>query len=157
MPPPSPLRSALASASSVGGVGKTEDEKLPLLRSSVALSREVLNLLRATGDERHTAVHSDSGVEQEFFIIDREYYLRRPDLQFCGRTLVGAAPAKGQERSDQYFGDISERVSRFFEDAEIELWKLGIPLQCRHREVAPGWSRRSSQVAGNDMTRAMRR
>ena len=72
---------------------------------------------------------------QEFFLIDRDYYLRRPDLVACGRTLIGSAPAKGQSLSDQYFADMSGRYLSFLNDAEVEMWKLGVPQTTRHREV----------------------
>lgn len=114
------------------------DEKTPLLRSSAALRREALRLFDAMGDKSHTSIHTDSGLEQEFFLIDRDMYLKRPDLIAAGRTLIGAAPAKGQELEDQYFGNKSVRFLDAIHDFEIAMWKLGIPIQTRHREVAPG-------------------
>jgi glutamine synthetase len=78
------------------------DEKIPLLRSEVALSRESMRLFQVLGETKHTKVHMDAGLEQEFFLIDRNYYLRRPDLMLTGRTVVGTSPPKGQELEDQY-------------------------------------------------------
>ena len=118
--------------------GKALDEKIPLLRSEAALQRETLRLFAIIGDTRHTHVHMDAGLEQEFFLIDRAYYLARPDLQITGRTVLGCAPPKGQELEDQYFGHISTRFLDCIHELEVECWKLGIPIQTRHREVAPG-------------------
>ena len=87
--------------------GKALDEKIPLLRSEVALQRETLRLFSIIGDMRHTHVHMDAGLEQEFFLIDRQYYLQRPDLMVSGRTVVGCSPPKGQELEDQYFAHVS--------------------------------------------------
>ena len=87
--------------------GDNLDEKLPLLRSTKALSQQTLRILKLLGERGHTAAHTDSGNEQEFFLVDRALYDRRPDLRLTGRTVMGAAPPKGQELDDQYFGDIS--------------------------------------------------
>ena len=118
--------------------GHALDEKTPLLRSVDALEREAVSLLRVMGEHKHKTVHTDSGIEQEFFLVDREYYLRRPDIMQTGRTLQGAAPPKGQSLDDQYFGAFSDRFLRCMNDAEVAMWKLGIPQTTRHREVAPG-------------------
>jgi glutamine synthetase len=109
-----------------------------LLRASAALRKEALRLFDAMGDQSHTSIHTDSGLEQEFFLIDRSYYLKRPDLMVAGRTLIGAAPPKGQELEDQYFGHKSERFLDCMHAFEVEMWKLGVPIMTRHREVAPG-------------------
>ncbi len=82
-------------------------------------------------------VHVNLGAEQEYFLIDMDYYYKRQDLVLGGRTVVGAPPAKGQELEDQYFGSIKERISSFMHDVEEELYKLGIPAKTRHNEVAP--------------------
>jgi len=84
-----------------------------------------------------TKVHSNLGPEQEYFLIDMDYYYKRQDLVLGGRTVVGAPPAKGQELEDQYFGSIKERISSYMHDLEEELFKLGIPAKTRHNEVAP--------------------
>ena len=99
--------------------GKALDEKIPLLRSEVALQRETLKLFAILNDRSHTHVHMDAGLEQEFFLIDRKYYLSRPDLMVSGRTVVGAAPPKGQELEDQYFGHISTRFLDCIHDFEV--------------------------------------
>lgn len=118
--------------------GATLDQKLPLLRANESLERETLRLLSLIGDNTNSYVITESGPEQEFFLIDRDYYNKRPDLKICGRTLFGAAPPKGQELEDQYFGDMSYKALNCMNDVEKEAWKLGIPVVTRHREVAPG-------------------
>ena len=117
--------------------GEALDEKTPLLRSSEALNTSALKLLRLLGDERVTHVYPTLGCEQEYFLIDRELYVLRPDLVTTGRTLFGAKPPKGQELEDHYFGSIPRRVLSFMQDVEQELWKLGVPVKTRHNEVAP--------------------
>ncbi len=117
--------------------GEALDEKTPLLRSSEALNASALKLLRLLGDERVTHVYPTIGCEQEYFLIDRELYVLRPDLVTTGRTLFGAKPPKGQELEDHYFGSIPRRVLSFMQDVEQELWKLGVPVKTRHNEVAP--------------------
>jgi glutamine synthetase len=117
--------------------GEALDEKTPLLRSSEALNASALKLLRLLGDERVTHVYPTLGCEQEYFLIDRELYVLRPDLVTTGRTLFGAKPPKGQELEDHYFGSIPRRVLSFMQDVEQELWKLGVPVKTRHNEVAP--------------------
>jgi glutamine synthetase len=117
--------------------GEALDEKTPLLRSSEALNREAVRLLRALGDERVHHVYTTLGCEQEYFLIDRDLYLLRPDLVATGRTLFGAKPPKGQELEDHYFGSIQPRVLAFMQEVELELWKLGVPVKTRHNEVAP--------------------
>ncbi|HIE71351.1 MAG TPA: glutamine synthetase type III, partial [Planctomycetes bacterium] len=117
--------------------GEALDEKTPLLRSSEALNASALKLLRLLGDERVTHVYPTLGCEQEYFLIDRELYVLRPDLVTTGRTLFGAKPPKGQELEDHFFGSIPRRVLSFMQDVEQELWKLGVPVKTRHNEVAP--------------------
>ena len=116
--------------------GEALDYKVPLLRSIEALSQAALRVLRylLPGVRRVTPT---LGIEQEFFLIDREYYWRRPDLYLTGRTLVGAPSPRGQQMEDHYFGSIPSRVLAFFEKLEQEAWRLGIPLKTRHNEVAP--------------------
>ncbi len=118
--------------------GEALDNKIPLLRSMDALAKSALRALRLFGDETTTKVFSTIGPEQEYFLIDEQYYFERPDLITTGRTLFGAQPAKGQELDDHYFGSIPERVLAFMLEAEQELFKLGVPIKTRHNEVAPG-------------------
>ena len=117
--------------------GEALDEKTPLLRSAEALNRAALRLLRLLGDERVGHVYPTLGCEQEYFLVDRDLYVLRPDLVATGRTLFGAKPPKGQELEDHYFGSIPRRVLSFMQDVEQELWKLGVPVKTRHNEVAP--------------------
>ena len=117
--------------------GEALDKKTPLLRSMEAISRQVVRICRLFGDKETTKVTTSVGPEQEYFIVDRETYLKRKDLIFTGRTLFGAMPPKGQEMEDHYFGAIKERVSNYMKDLDIELWKLGIPAKTEHNEVAP--------------------
>ncbi len=117
--------------------GEALDHKTPLLRSVEALSNEALRLLRLFGNKTSKRVVTTLGPEQEYFLIDRQYYELRPDLVACGRTLFGAAPYRGQELEDHYFGAIRERVLAFMMDLARELWRLGIPSKTRHNEVAP--------------------
>lgn len=121
-----------------GWGGQALDEKTPLLRSLDALNERALRLLRLLGRSDIRRVHVTAGPEQEYFLIDRRFFLLRPDLLAAGRTLFGARPPKGQEMEDHYLGSIRPRVLAFMQDAEIECWKLGIPLKTRHNEVAPG-------------------
>jgi glutamine synthetase len=116
--------------------GEALDYKVPLLRSMEALSSAALRVLKyfLPGVRR---VVPTLGVEQEFFLIDREFYWRRPDLYLTGRTLIGAPSPRGQQMEDHYFGSIPSRVLSFFEALEREAWRLGIPLKTRHNEVAP--------------------
>src|ERR1051325_5359024 len=119
-----------------GWKGEALDEKTPLLRSIDALSKQAVRLLKILGKEV-SRVHSTVGPEQEYFLIDRNFYLQRPDLIATGRTLFGAKPPKGQEMEDHYFGAIRPRILAFMNDVETECYKLGIPLKTRHNEVAP--------------------
>lgn len=117
--------------------GESLDHKTPLLKSNVALSQSVVRLMHLLGDKDVTSAHANLGVEQEFFVVDRGFYLARPDLVACGRTLLGALPAKGQQMEDHYFGTLPSRILAFLQDAEFKLWKLGVPVTTRHNEVAP--------------------
>ncbi|HML48210.1 MAG TPA: glutamine synthetase III [Clostridia bacterium] len=117
--------------------GEALDKKTPLLRSMDALSRQAVRVLRLFGDTSCTRVSSTVGAEQEYFLVDKEMYLKRKDLIFCGRTLFGAKPPKGQELDDHYFGSIRPRVAAFMQDLDETLWKLGIAAKTRHNEVAP--------------------
>ncbi len=117
--------------------GEALDEKTPLLRSTEALDREALRLLRELGETEIGYVYPTLGCEQEYFLVDRDFYLLRPDLISTGRTLFGAKPPKGQELEDHYFGAIAPRVLSFMQEVESELWQLGVPVKTRHNEVAP--------------------
>ncbi|MFA7629779.1 MAG: glutamine synthetase III [Candidatus Neomarinimicrobiota bacterium] len=117
--------------------GEALDKKTPLLRSIDALSRQVIRVLRIMGNTASRYAIPNVGPEQEYFLIDESYYNRRLDLQMTGRTLFGAAAPKGHELDDHYFGSIKERVSRFMNDLDMELWKLGVSAKTKHNEVAP--------------------
>ena len=117
--------------------GEALDKKTPLLRSMEAVNTPALRICRLFGDAQAQKVISSVGPEQEYFIVDRETYLKRKDLIFTGRTLFGAMPPKGQEMEDHYFGAIKERVSNYMRDLDVELWKLGIPAKTEHNEAAP--------------------
>jgi len=117
--------------------GHALDQKLPLLRSDEALSRAAVNLLKLFGHKDAKKVFSTCGPEQEYFLIDKNYYNLRQDLVMAGRTLIGAASPKGQQLEDQYFGTIKERVVNYMFEVAQEAYKLGIPIMTRHNEVAP--------------------
>ncbi len=117
--------------------GEALDAKIPLLRSMDALSTSAIAALRLLGDEESQRVFTTVGPEQEYFLIDEQYYFERPDLMITGRTLFGAKPPKGHELDDHYFGSIPERVLACMLDTERELAKLGVPIKTRHNEVAP--------------------
>ncbi len=118
--------------------GEALDNKTPLLRSQQAMAKQAERVLHLFGHDKPDAVVSFAGAEQEYFLIDRSFFLSRPDLLNSGRTLFGAKPPKGQEFDDHYFGAIPERVLGYMMDCERELFKLGIPAKTRHNEVAPG-------------------
>ena len=117
--------------------GAALDKKLPLLRSDEALSKAAIGLLKLFGHKDVKKVFSTCGPEQEYFLIDKNYYNLRQDLVMTGRTLIGAPSPKGQQLEDQYFGTIKERVINFMFEVAQEAYKLGIPLMTRHNEVAP--------------------
>lgn len=117
--------------------GEALDKKTPLLRSMDEVSKQAVRILRLFGNEKSKKVVSSVGPEQEYFLIDKEVYKKREDLIFTGRTLFGAAPPKGQELDDHYFGSIKQRVSDYMKDLDEELWKLGILSKTKHNEVAP--------------------
>jgi glutamine synthetase len=117
--------------------GEALDAKIPLLRSMDALSRSAVKALRLLGDDQTQRVFTTVGPEQEYFLIDEQYFYERPDLIATGRTLFGAKPPKGHELDDHYFGSIPERVLAFMMESELEMRKLGIPVKTRHNEVAP--------------------
>ncbi len=117
--------------------GESLDQKTPLLRSMEAIDKQSLRLLRLFGNTTSTKVMPSVGPEQEYFIVDREKYLKRKDLIFTGRTLFGAMPPKGQEMDDHYFGAIRERIAAYMRDVNKELWKLGVAAKTQHNEVAP--------------------
>ncbi len=123
----------------VSWTGEALDTKIPLLRSMEALSKQALRILKLFGtDAGVSRVFTTVGPEQEYFLVDRELFFQRPDLMTCERTLFGARPPKGQQLEDHYFGTIPPRVLKFMSDAELELYRLGVPVKTRHNEVAPG-------------------
>jgi glutamine synthetase len=122
----------------VSWTGEALDHKIPLLRSMDALSKSAIKALRLFGDDASQRVFTTVGPEQEYFLIDEQYYFERPDLYTTGRTLFGAKPPKGHELDEHYFGSIPERVLAFMLESENELRKLGVPVKTRHNEVAPG-------------------
>jgi glutamine synthetase len=117
--------------------GEALDKKLPLLRSDEALNKSAVELLKLFGHKKVKKVFSTCGPEQEYFLIDKNYYNLRQDLIMTGRTLIGAPSPKGQQLEDQYFGTIKERVLNFMFELAQEAYKLGIPVMTRHNEVAP--------------------
>ena len=117
--------------------GDALDKKTPLLRSIEALSTQAMRIVRLFGNNDAQKVVTTAGPEQEYFLIDKNLYLARPDLVNCGRSLYGTKPPKGQELEDQYFGSIPERVLAYMSEVELELAKLGVPVKTRHNEVAP--------------------
>ena len=121
----------------VSWTGEALDKKTPLLRSMEALSKQAIRILRLFGSKAQR-VNTTCGPEQEYFLIDRQFFFKRPDLINAGRTLFGAKPPKGQEMEDHYFGSIPDRVLAFMMEVERELYKVGVPLKTRHNEVAPG-------------------
>jgi glutamine synthetase len=121
----------------VSWTGEALDKKTPLLRSMEALSKQAVRILRLFGSKSQRVV-ATCGPEQEYFLIDRQFYFNRPDLINSGRTLFGARPPKGQEMEDHYFGAIPDRVLAFMMEVERELYRIGVPVKTRHNEVAPG-------------------
>jgi len=121
----------------VSWTGEALDKKTPVLRSMRALNDQAQRVLKLFGHTSAGLVAATAGPEQEYFLIDRNFFFARPDLVNCGRTLFGAKPPKGQEFEDQYFGVIPERVLACMLETERELFKLGVPVKTRHNEVAP--------------------
>lgn len=117
--------------------GHALDNKTPLLRSMTSVSKEATEFLKLLGDVDCKAVQTTLGAEQEYFLIERDYAFARPDIIMTGRTVLGAPAPRGQQLEDHYFGSIPARVKSFMEDAEMELFKLGVPIKTRHNEVAP--------------------
>ena len=117
--------------------GEALDKKTPLLRSMEAMDKQAIRILRLFGDKDSNRVITTVGPEQEYFLIDKEIFLKRPDLIYTGRTLYGARPPKGQELEDHYFGCIKPRVSAFMKELDEELLKLGVYAKTKHNEVAP--------------------
>lgn len=117
--------------------GEALDKKTPLLRSMEAVSEQALRIVRLFKNEQAEKVVASVGSEQEYFLVDKEKYLERPDLVFAGRTLFGAPAPKGQEMEDHYFGVIRERIGAYMKDLNEELWKLGVTAKTQHNEVAP--------------------
>jgi len=117
--------------------GEALDKKTPLIRSMEVIDKQAMRILKLFGNTTARRVNTTVGAEQEYFLVDRELYLKRPDLIYCGRTLFGASPSKGQELDDHYFGTLKPRVAAFMDELNEELWKLGILAKTKHNEVAP--------------------
>ncbi|MBN8589022.1 MAG: glutamine synthetase III [Rhodothermia bacterium] len=122
----------------VSWTGEALDNKTPLLRSKQVLDAQARRILKFFGHDQVSMVSATAGAEQEYFLVDKNFAVSRPDLYITGRTLFGAKPPKGQEFEDQYFGLIPTRVKAFMLEVERELYKLGVPIKTRHNEVAPG-------------------
>ncbi|MBQ2285976.1 MAG: glutamine synthetase III [Clostridia bacterium] len=117
--------------------GEALDQKTPLLRSMEAINRQALRIAHIFGMNDVKKVTATVGPEQEYFLVDKKMYDKRPDLIYCGRTLIGAMPPKGQEMDDHYFGVLKPRIAAFMRDLDEELWKLGVLAKTEHNEVAP--------------------
>ncbi len=117
--------------------GEALDKKTPLLRSMQAINEQALRVVKLFGNTEAKKVIASVGAEQEYFLIDRDLYLRRTDLIYTGRTLIGSPAAKGQEMDDHYYGCIRERIGAFMKDVNLELWKIGVTAKTQHNEVAP--------------------
>ena len=117
--------------------GEALDLKTPLLRSMEAISKSALRILRLFGDTTTKNVVTTMGAEQEYFLVDKGYFMKRKDLIYTGRTLFGAKPPKGQELDDHYFGNLKDRVSQFMHELDAELWRLGVTAKTKHNEAAP--------------------
>ncbi len=117
--------------------GEALDLKTPLLRSMEVISTQALRILRLFGDTTTKKVVTTMGPEQEYFLVEKDYFLKRKDLLYTGRTLFGAKPPKGQELEDHYFGNLKDKVSEFMHQLDAELWKLGVTAKTKHNEVAP--------------------
>lgn len=117
--------------------GEALDLKTPLLRSMEVISNQALRILRLFGDTTSKRVITTMGPEQEYFLVDKAFFMKRKDLIYTGRTLFGAKPPKGQELEDHYFGNLKDKVSEFMQKLDAELWKLGVTAKTKHNEVAP--------------------
>lgn len=117
--------------------GEALDKKTPLLRSMQAVNVQALRIVRLFGNKEAKKVIASVGAEQEYFLVDRDLYLKRPDLIYTGRTIIGAPAPKGQEMDDHYYGCIRERIGAFMNDLNIELWKIGVTAKTQHNEAAP--------------------
>ncbi len=117
--------------------GEALDQKTPLLRSMAAISKQALRIIKLFGHDDVKRVNVTVGPEQEYFLVDKNLYDKRPDLIFCGRTLIGSMPPKGQEMDDHYFGVLKPRVAAFMREVDEELWKLGVLAKTEHNEAAP--------------------
>ncbi len=117
--------------------GEALDQKTPLLRSMDAVGKQALRIVKLFGMEDVTSVRTTAGPEQEYFLVDKALFNKRPDLIYCGRTLTGSVPPKGQEMNDHYFGVIKPRVAAFMQELDEELWKLGVFAKTEHNEAAP--------------------
>lgn len=117
--------------------GEALDQKTPLLRSMEAINKQALRIAHIFGMNDVKKVTATVGPEQEYFLVDKKMYDKRPDLIYCGRTLIGAMPPKGQEMDDHYFGVLKPRIAAFMRDLDEELWKLGVLAKTEHNEVAP--------------------
>ena len=117
--------------------GEALDLKTPLLRSMEAISSQAMRVLKLFGNKTAQKVVTTMGPEQEYFLVDKDMFMKRDDLLFTGRTLFGAKPPKGQELEDHYFGVLKKKVSNFMQDLDVELWKLGVTAKTKHNEVAP--------------------
>ena len=117
--------------------GEALDQKTPLLRSMDAINKQALRIIRLFGHDDVKRINATVGPEQEYFLVDKSMYEKRPDLIFCGRTLIGSMPPKGQEMDDHYFGVLKPRVAAFMRELDSELWKLGVLAKTEHNEAAP--------------------
>lgn len=117
--------------------GEALDKKTPLLRSMEALDKQAIRVLRLFGNTTSNRVITTVGAEQEYFLVDKEFFKQRKDLVYTGRTLFGSMPPKGQEREDHYFGTLKERIAAYMKELDVELWKLGVTAKTKHNEVAP--------------------
>ena len=117
--------------------GEALDQKTPLLRSMEAINKQALRIIKLFGHTDVKRVNVNVGPEQEYFLVDKALYDKRPDLIYCGRTLIGSMPPKGQEMDDHYFGVLKPRVAAFMRELDVELWKLGVLAKTEHNEAAP--------------------
>ena len=117
--------------------GEALDQKTPLLRSMDAINKQALRIIKLFGHDDVKRVNATVGPEQEYFLVDKAMYEKRPDLIYCGRTLIGSMPPKGQEMDDHYFGVLKPRVAAFMRELDVELWKLGVLAKTEHNEAAP--------------------